>query len=142
LLQVLAKVAAEVELASLEVRAEDGSAVLSWNDGRADDRRVVAAMSYPVGSDALARARLDVAVVSDFEDDRMAPQTEILLQVLADVLAANLSRLGSELAPRGVIAEGDEPAPRPPDDAPRGKPAERDDDSQDEIEPELPLKLH
>lgn len=80
----------------------EGREVAAWSADDGHDRRVVAVMEYPLGPDALARATMRVTVVNDFEDAEMAPQTDILLQVLADVIATNLTRLGSDYAPRTV----------------------------------------
>jgi UDP-GlcNAc:undecaprenyl-phosphate/decaprenyl-phosphate GlcNAc-1-phosphate transferase len=54
--------------------------------------------SYPIG-DGEARAALRFGWQSDFGD--VTPQSEILLQVATDVLAAHLVRVGSPLAPAG-----------------------------------------
>src|SRR4030095_3581905 len=86
-------------------------AIAMWRDGSDDRRRVLASMTYPLGNDALARAELLVSTSNDFEQTEMAPQTDILLQVLADVLALNLSRVGSALAPRKVSEIVGDPAP-------------------------------
>jgi len=99
LMQELVAVAKEVELSSLTLAAGDHQ-VLDWSDGVDNTRRILSHMSYPLGADALAQARLSISVMNDFEDPQMSPQTDILLQVVADVLATNLRRLGSDLAPR------------------------------------------
>jgi hypothetical protein len=52
---------------------------------------------YPLGRDGLARASVRFGWQSDFGD--VSPQSEILLQIAADVLAGNLTRLRSTLAP-------------------------------------------
>jgi UDP-GlcNAc:undecaprenyl-phosphate GlcNAc-1-phosphate transferase len=100
----LVAVATEAELAAIELRRRDAPAeaepVLRWSDRRSDARRVVATMSYPLGTDALSRSELEISSVNECEDDQLPPQTEILLQVLADLVAENLLRLGSEHAPR------------------------------------------
>lgn len=97
----LGEVAERTAIASLELRARDGSAepVFRWDDGR-NGRRMLAVMAYPLGADALARAELVVACANDFEDTEMSPATDILLQIVADLLGANLTRLESELGPR------------------------------------------
>jgi UDP-GlcNAc:undecaprenyl-phosphate/decaprenyl-phosphate GlcNAc-1-phosphate transferase len=100
---LLETVADEVCLASL-VLSHGDEAVMHFADGSSDGRRVVATMSYPVGIDALAQATLTAGVVSDFEDAEMSPETGILLQVIADVLAEELNRVGSPLAPRTGLA--------------------------------------
>lgn len=96
--------AADAELAAFELRRLDRvnveEPVLEWADRRSDARRVVATMVYPIGTDALARAELEISAANEFEDDQVPPQTEILLQLATDMLAENLLRLGSALAPR------------------------------------------
>lgn len=104
LLEALASVATEAELASVEVRrvgaAEDAPAEFRWASRSSDARRVVATMTYPLGKDALADHALEVAVVTEFEDAEMPPQTEMLLQVLVDLFTEHLARVGSRFAPR------------------------------------------
>ena len=99
LLSQLVELARVTEMASLSIYLGHEK-VLGWKDDEDDQRRIVATMTYPLGRDALARAEMRVGVVSDFEDAEMAPQTDILFQVLADVVASNLLRLDSGLAPR------------------------------------------
>jgi hypothetical protein len=89
-------------LVSVEIRyrGRNGSPPAHrWTDGR-NGRRIIASMTYPLGHDALARAEVQFCCVNELEDVEMSPQTDVLLQVVTDVLAANLTRLGSELAPR------------------------------------------
>ncbi|MSP25171.1 MAG: undecaprenyl/decaprenyl-phosphate alpha-N-acetylglucosaminyl 1-phosphate transferase [Myxococcales bacterium] len=99
-------IAEETELAAFELRPftegelPRGEPMLRYTDRRSDARRVVATMTYPIGSDALARAELEISTVNDFEDDLASPQTDILLQIVVDMLAENLVRLESEHAPR------------------------------------------
>jgi UDP-GlcNAc:undecaprenyl-phosphate/decaprenyl-phosphate GlcNAc-1-phosphate transferase len=111
MLEILEHAATEVGLAAMEILAGEE---LVWSyTGSVSKRRVVAEMTYPIGNDALARARLTVAVINDFEEPIMSPQTDILLQVVADVLANNFVRVGSELAPRTSddVVEGEANAP-------------------------------
>jgi UDP-GlcNAc:undecaprenyl-phosphate GlcNAc-1-phosphate transferase len=109
LFAALGTLAAETAIAWLEVRPRDGGAepLLHWDDGK-NGRRMLAVMVYPLGRDALANAELVVACANDFEDTEMSPATDILLQVVADVLGACLTRLGSELAPRVTESTADE----------------------------------
>ncbi len=114
LLEELVAVAQDAELESVELRRlgtsgppPDGAGrstnaepVVRWSNRRSDARRVVATMVYPIGNDALARAELELGAVNDFEDDQMPPQTDILLQVIADIMSENLVRVGSDLGPR------------------------------------------
>ncbi|HLK36957.1 MAG TPA: MraY family glycosyltransferase, partial [Polyangiaceae bacterium] len=60
-----------------------------------DTNRVSA--RYPIGPDALARAELKFCWLSDYSE--VSPQTEVLLQVIVDVLAMALTRVGSRHAP-------------------------------------------
>jgi UDP-GlcNAc:undecaprenyl-phosphate GlcNAc-1-phosphate transferase len=67
-----------------------------WAAQEEPPRDLVSAM-YPLGRDGLARASVRFGWQSDFGD--VSPQSEILLQIAADVLAGNLTRLRSTLAP-------------------------------------------
>jgi UDP-GlcNAc:undecaprenyl-phosphate/decaprenyl-phosphate GlcNAc-1-phosphate transferase len=112
ILRELRLLAEEVRLASIELKARDqAEAKFAWSDGDGDRRRVVAAMTYPIGIDALARAELTVATINDFEQGDMSPQTDILLQVVADLLAIHFARVGSSLAPKKLSDVADRPAP-------------------------------
>lgn len=110
LMHELAKLAGESNMSLLRLRRDD-EVLLSWDDGSGNQRRMVAHMTYPLGFDALARAELEVGVANDFEDPQMSPQTDILLQVVVDVLAKNLERVRSELAPKGARAIEDPKGP-------------------------------
>ncbi|MBI4955637.1 MAG: undecaprenyl/decaprenyl-phosphate alpha-N-acetylglucosaminyl 1-phosphate transferase [Myxococcales bacterium] len=103
----------EAELVAVEIvaRGPDGTprTVYRWSDGEHPGRRVTALGRYPLGRDALARAELRFELMSDFEDGELSPQCDILLQVVADVVTANLERLDSEFAPRSSVV----PAARP-----------------------------
>jgi UDP-GlcNAc:undecaprenyl-phosphate GlcNAc-1-phosphate transferase len=108
LLEAVEALAEASEIAALQLRmldtAENAEPVLRWSDRRSDARRVVATMTYPIGTDALARASLEVSMTNEFEEDQMPPQTEILLQLAVDLLAERLTSLGSALAPRAAMA--------------------------------------
>jgi len=52
---------------------------------------------YPIGRDDLACADIKFGFRSDFGD--VCPQTEVLLQVVTDIVEASLSRVRSRLAP-------------------------------------------
>ncbi|MBM4356746.1 MAG: undecaprenyl/decaprenyl-phosphate alpha-N-acetylglucosaminyl 1-phosphate transferase [Deltaproteobacteria bacterium] len=109
LLEALEAVAERAELASLEVRPRGlEEATFRWAPRTSDARRVVATMTYPLGRDSLADHEVEIAVVTEFEDAEMPPQTEILLQLFVDLLVQNLARVGSRFAPRVVP----QPAPR------------------------------
>lgn len=100
-LDELTAIGEETGLVAIGVRVHGArERTVSWNDGVSDRRRVVATMRYPLGPDARARAVLEVAVVNDFEQEQMSPQTDILLQVLADIVATSLDRVGSGLGPK------------------------------------------
>ena len=55
-------------------------------------------LRYPLGADDLARAELRFFWRSDFGD--VSPQTEVLLQIVVDIVTRALERIGSELVPR------------------------------------------
>ncbi len=57
---------------------------------------------FPLGPDALARAELRFRWHSD--DGQVSPQTEVLIQVVVDIVARSLARVGSNFAPRPVEA--------------------------------------
>lgn len=105
LFAALIDLAEEADFAAVLVRRPgQEEPIVAWNDRKSEARRVVATMVYPLGRDALARAELVVSSVNDSEDDQMSPQSEILFQVIADILSANLERVGSELAPRASVS--------------------------------------
>jgi UDP-GlcNAc:undecaprenyl-phosphate GlcNAc-1-phosphate transferase len=107
LFEALASLAEEAGLAFVELRRRgdaESTAVFRWTDGNSG-RRTLAVMAYPLGPDGLARAEVEFACANDLEEAEMAPETDILLQVVADVVAVNLARLGSELAARKTTAE-------------------------------------
>ena len=60
---------------------------------------------FPLGADALARADLRFRWKSD--DGQVSPQSEVLMQLVVDVVARALSRVGSRFAPRPL----EEPPP-------------------------------
>jgi UDP-GlcNAc:undecaprenyl-phosphate GlcNAc-1-phosphate transferase len=71
-----------------------------WGDSIEDRAHRVDLLSlrFALGADDLARAELVFFWQSDFGD--VSPQTEVLLQVVVDVIAQALLRLGSDCAPR------------------------------------------
>ncbi len=119
--------AGEAELAAVELRrvgaAPGEDPFLHWTDRRSDARRVVATMLYPIGTEALARAELEISAANEFEEDQVPPQTEILLQLAIDMLTENLTRLKSEHAPlvsqSPISMRRPAPAASPPTSAPR-----------------------
>ena len=80
--------------------------VQRWATTSGATRELVHA-SYPLGRDASARATIRFGWQSDFGD--VSPQSEILLQIASDVLADNLTRLRSELAPAVERDEASDP---------------------------------
>jgi UDP-GlcNAc:undecaprenyl-phosphate GlcNAc-1-phosphate transferase len=116
ILDELRAFAEETDLAAIDIRAAGAKqAVLEWNDGVSAKRRVLASLAYPLGPDANARATMSVSVVNDFEQAEMSPQTDILLQVLVDIVATSLTRVKSDLAPKPHEdrAEGEQRASSP-----------------------------
>jgi len=57
-------------------------------------------VNFPIGPDSEARAALRFRWRS--QDGEVSPQTEVLMQVLVDVIARALRRVGSRFAPRTV----------------------------------------
>ena len=91
--------AAQSDLQYVEIfDTRDGGEVRvrRWSGSEGAARDLVTAF-YPLGRDGLARASVRYGWRSDFGD--VSPQSEILLQVASDVLADNLIRLRSSLAP-------------------------------------------
>lgn len=76
-----------------------------WAGAEESARDQVSAM-YPLGRDGLARGAVRFGWSSDFGD--VSPQSEILLQIAADVLATNLTRQRSALAPISHATPADE----------------------------------
>jgi UDP-GlcNAc:undecaprenyl-phosphate GlcNAc-1-phosphate transferase len=64
--------------------------------------RDVASARYPIGRDDVARSELKFGFRPESGD--ISPQTEVLLQVVTDIVETNLSRLKSRLAPRPLPA--------------------------------------
>lgn len=109
LMDALFAFAIECELGYVHVfDTRDGGERIArrWSGPDGETRNLVTAL-YPIGHDGLARASIRYGWRSDFDD--VSPQSEILLQVATDVLAENLSRLRSTLAPAVVSEEDSEP---------------------------------
>lgn len=118
LLEQLAAFCADADLAFVEV-IQGGAIAFRWSkDGSLEDTsptlRDQVTARFPIGRDGLARAEIEFGWTSD--DSEVSPQSEILLQVAADVLERGLTRLRSRLAPRPI-----EPAPEA---APLGSPSQ------------------
>jgi UDP-GlcNAc:undecaprenyl-phosphate GlcNAc-1-phosphate transferase len=74
-------------------------AVGRWGEGAEAERSSdFVSIRYALGPDELARAELRFTWRSDYGD--ISPQTEVLLQIVVDVVTRALERLGSGLAPR------------------------------------------
>ena len=80
----------------------NGADAQAWSGAASDpNARNLSSVAFPVGRDELAQAQLQFDWASS--DDR-SPQVDVLLQLLSDVLADSLSRVGSVLAPRPGVA--------------------------------------
>ncbi len=99
-----------VEVVDTSAASEGGERCLQrWPagfDSEGAAARDMLTASYPIG-DGVTRAALRFGWHSDFGD--VTPQSEILLQVATDVLAANLARVGSPLAPVAPEEQAREP---------------------------------
>lgn len=112
LMDALYAFARAADLGYVEVHdTRDGGEVVvrRWSATEGSGREFVTA-SYPLGRDGVARASIRFGWISDFGD--VSPQSEILLQVAADILTKNLSRLRSNLSPSTLPDEEAEPSAR------------------------------
>jgi UDP-GlcNAc:undecaprenyl-phosphate/decaprenyl-phosphate GlcNAc-1-phosphate transferase len=105
LIAELWRFAAEADLRVVElVTGDDERRIHRWpvagDDGA--ERDLVRA-SYPLGRDSVARSVVRFAWRCDFGG--VPPQSEILLQIAADLLTQNLGRLHSALTPAGEPQE-------------------------------------
>jgi len=104
---VLALLGVEASLAYIEILPSSDSepTAFRWTNPSEPDPfgRDVVSARYPIGRDDVAQASLKFGFRSDFGD--VTPQTEVLLQVVADMVEASLSRVGSRLAPRTLPSE-------------------------------------
>jgi len=120
LAEVLAAVASEAQLrrtidqlpatlacqrVSLVERAADGKPAQPSERPRARETVDLLEVTFPVGADAVAVA--DMVFAWPASDGSAGPETEILLELLVDLVERALVRLGSSLAPTA-------PAPAPP----------------------------
>ncbi len=78
-----------------------------WAAGPESDANEMVSATFPLGRDGIERASVRFGWHDDLGE--VAPQVEILLQVVADVLATNLTRLGSGLAPRTSASQASLP---------------------------------
>ena len=87
-----------LDTVSLLTPADGKSAARVWarkENAASPNERVTA--RYPIGRESSARAALKFAWTTD--DGQVSAQSEILLQVIVDVLSTALVRVGSEYAP-------------------------------------------
>jgi UDP-GlcNAc:undecaprenyl-phosphate GlcNAc-1-phosphate transferase len=93
----------EIDAADLIAVDRADAPIASWgpqpSSGRDDDS---ISARYPVGADALARAELRFRWRNGTTE--VSAQADVLLQVIVDILAAALQRVGSSHAPRLVAA--------------------------------------
>ncbi|HVK65493.1 MAG TPA: MraY family glycosyltransferase [Polyangium sp.] len=105
-LAALGLFALEGQLAYVEIlpAVEGEPTAYRWTNPKDNDPygRDVVSARYPIGRDDAARAEVKFGLRSDFGD--VSPQTEVLLQVVTDMVEASLARVKSRLAPR-VLAE-------------------------------------
>ena len=113
ILSALAELGREAHLSFVEIIPSIGGepTAFRWTNPTDADPfgRDVVSAGYPIGRDDAARAELKFGFRSDFGD--VSPQTEVLLQVVTDMVEANLSRVKSRLAPRPA-AEASAALPR------------------------------
>jgi len=111
LFEALGAFAIEADLGFIEVRLFDqgeGVPAFSWAKEPGAPTRDMVNATYPLGRAALARAEIRFGWLSDYGE--VSPQSEILLQVVTDVLDANLQRLKSRMS---SLPSMPEPAPVP-----------------------------
>jgi len=104
LMEELQTFAGEADLGYVEVydTREGGERIVRrWSGPEGAERDMVTAM-FPLGRDSVAHASIRYGWRSDFGE--VSPQSEILLQIVSDVLAQNLTRLRSVLMPASVNA--------------------------------------
>ena len=92
---------AQLDVVEVLVPAEGKTPALSWNRAGADtspNERVSA--RYPVGHEGVARSSIKFHWTTD--DGTVSPQSEVLLQLVVDVVCTALRRTGSEYAPAVV----------------------------------------
>jgi UDP-GlcNAc:undecaprenyl-phosphate GlcNAc-1-phosphate transferase len=101
---------ADTDLAYFEVlEVNDGHERVAFkrsNGRHGGAERDLVTSRYPLGRDSDAAADIKFAWVSDFGD--VAPQSDILLQIAADVVAEGLSRHGSRFAPACIAHDSEE----------------------------------
>jgi UDP-GlcNAc:undecaprenyl-phosphate GlcNAc-1-phosphate transferase len=118
-LATLAELGREATLCYIEILPLAGGEPTAFRWTNPDDAdpfgRDVVSARYPIGRDGAARAEVKFGFRSDFGD--VSPQTEVLLQIVADMMEASLSAASSRLAPAMAPAvdeaESAEPALEP-----------------------------
>ncbi|UQA62374.1 glycosyltransferase family 4 protein [Polyangium aurulentum] len=99
---LLTQLGLETGMSFLEVlpRADEEPTAFRWTNPKDTDPfgRDVVSARYPIGRDNVARAELKFGFRSEMSD--VSPQTEVLLQVVTDIVEASLTRLKSRAAPR------------------------------------------
>jgi len=101
----------QLRFAELLPKGAQPTAITRWSNEEGLDpigHELVRA-TYPIGREDLARAELRFGWHSDYGD--VSPQSEVLLQVIVDLVEATLRRVGSEFAPVAPTA----PQPSQPD---------------------------
>ncbi len=86
------------QISAMDVVAADGSSDgKAWSLNVVTDPEMTVSAQFPLGEERLARAKLRFRWSSPTGE--VSPQTEILLQVLVDVVVGALVRVGSPFAP-------------------------------------------
>jgi UDP-GlcNAc:undecaprenyl-phosphate/decaprenyl-phosphate GlcNAc-1-phosphate transferase len=98
LFERLTQFVSEADLGFVEViePVAGDTAVYRWDKEKDVPRRDMVTARFPIGRDSSARAALKFGWMSDYGD--VSPQSDILLQVAADLFERNLVRLRSRLA--------------------------------------------
>lgn len=116
----LATFAHEADLGFMEVIETTGEeqVAFTWEKTKGRTRRDMVTARFPLGRDNVARATLKFGWTSDYGD--VSPQSDILLQVAADLFEQNLVRLRSRFAPEPPRSE-EAAVPSAPVSAPPGQ---------------------
>jgi len=97
----------EAGLCYIEIVSQDENVApeLQWTNPQESEPfgPDVLSARYPVGRDDLARVDIKFGFRSDFGE--VCPQTEVLLQVVTDILETSLTRVRSRLAPAAPAVE-------------------------------------
>ena len=103
----LAECGIEASLCYIEIAPADENAQpeFQWTNPQESEAfgPDVLSARYPIGRDDLARVDIKFGFRSDFGE--VCPQTEVLLQVVTDVVEASLTRIRSHLAPAAPALE-------------------------------------